>query len=81
METKIIEISNEHFEWDLDEDGKLVKKILSDKIITKLVKVTYDDDGKEVNREAYIEPEELEIDTSKISDKKLLELKERLDKL
>jgi hypothetical protein len=52
MTTEIKEVSNPHFEWQMEE-GVAVKKILSEKIITKKVIITYDDEGVEVNREYY----------------------------
>ena len=55
MRTEIVTVSNEHFEWRTNEKGEPYKFKLSDKIITKQVKVTYDDQGKEINREAYVE--------------------------
>lgn len=75
METKIIEITNDHFEWQTNEKGESEKVILSDKKITKQVKVTYDEKGNEISREAYV-PEPDFIDT--LSEEQLQKLKDRL---
>lgn len=56
MKTKIIKVTNDHFDWVMEGKGKhkkLVKRSLSKKKIAKLVKVTYDDKGNEVTREHY----------------------------
>lgn len=55
MRTEIITVTNEHFEWRVDENGQPFKFKLSDQIITKQVKVTYDDNGNEITREHYVE--------------------------
>ena len=80
MKTEIIEISNPHFQWKM-KDGKAEKEILSEKIIVKKVLVTYDDLGKEVNRETYIEPIAPTIPDdllNSLTDEQLKKIKQRL---
>ena len=54
MITEIITQENEHFEYRLNEKGEAYKYKLSDKIISKQVKVTYDENNNEVSRELYV---------------------------
>jgi len=61
MITQIITEENDHFEWRIGEDGEPYKHILSDNKLVKQVKVTYDQEGNEISREAYSEPAIVDI--------------------
>lgn len=67
MRQDIVTIEIPHFEWrqEKNEQGQYIgepyKFILSNKIFTKQVLITYDDNDMEITRENYIPPSPIQI--------------------